>query len=204
MFRKRKHRHKSRLSGYKKALGSVRGALRGPGRVMKGNISAKERKQNTMKFKIYFDDGVILPTEDMKTAFKACDMPDRVAAVTVVTYGRTEEVLWGEKPLKSTTNECWSYPHPVEIYGCPMKEMGFESPFVLKVETLNKETDRFESLYYELNKIGLENAMKDIQTLYDNKNTNWTKTQQVLRAMFFCRHDNGQFYLQDRFEFNFK
>jgi len=48
-----------------------------------------------MKFNIYFDDGVILPTEDMKTAFKACDMPDRVAAVTAVNYNGTEEVLWG-------------------------------------------------------------------------------------------------------------
>ncbi len=53
-----------------------------------------------MKFNIYFDDGVILPTEDMKTAFKACDMPDRVAAVTAVNYNGTEEVLWGEKPAK--------------------------------------------------------------------------------------------------------
>ena len=204
MLYERKHIHKSRLSGYKKASSSVRGALRGPGRVMKGNISAKERKQNVMKFNIYFDDGVILPTEDMKTAFKACDMPDRVAAVTAVNYNGTEEVLWGEKPRKNNASECWSYPHPVEIYGCPMKEMGFKSLYVLKVEMLNKETDRFETLYYELDEIGFENAMKDVQSLYSNKHTNWTKTQQILRAMFFSHHNNGQFYLQDRFEFNFK
>lgn len=35
---------KSRLSGYKKALDSVRGAIRGPGRITKINASsAKER-----------------------------------------------------------------------------------------------------------------------------------------------------------------
>lgn len=58
-----------------------------------------------MKFNIYFDDGVILPTEDMKTAFKACDMPDRVAAVTAVNYNGTEEVLWGEKPCKAVAGD---------------------------------------------------------------------------------------------------
>lgn len=68
-----------------------------------------------MKFNIYFDDGVILPTEDMKTAFKACDMPDRVAAVTAVTYNGTEEVLWGEKPCETAPDESayWTYPHPI-------------------------------------------------------------------------------------------
>lgn len=40
---------KSRLSGYKKALGSVRGALRGPGRITEMNTSsAKERKHSSM------------------------------------------------------------------------------------------------------------------------------------------------------------
>lgn len=144
-----------------------------------------------MKFNIYFDDGMILPTEDIKTAFKACDMPDRVAAVTTVNYNGTEEVLWGEKPCKNpanNANKCWSYPHPIATDASLYK---FDAPFILEVKVHNKETDRFETLCYELNGVGYENAMKDVQTMFANRCSDWTRTKRILFAKFYS-NKNGK------------
>lgn len=156
-----------------------------------------------MKFNIYFDDGVILPTEDTKTAFKACDMPDRVAAVTAVTYNGTEEVLWGEKPCETAPDESayWTYPHPIAT-NATIDEIGFKSPFALKVRVHNKETDQYETLYYELDATGFKNAMKDVETMIANKRSNWTATKRILTARFFS-NKNGRFYLERSFNFAF-
>lgn len=43
-----RNRYKSRLSGYKKALGSVRGALRGPGRITEMNTSSAKERMKTV------------------------------------------------------------------------------------------------------------------------------------------------------------
>lgn len=156
-----------------------------------------------MKFNIYFDDGVILPTEDMKTAFKACDMPDRVAAVTAVNYNGTEEVLWGEKPCETTPDEStfWTYPHPI-VTNAAIDEVGFKAPFVLEAKVYNKETDHEESIYYELDETGFKNATKDVETMIANKHSNWTVTKRILKARFFS-NKNGQFYLENSFKFAF-
>lgn len=142
-----------------------------------------------MKFNIYFDDGVILPTEDIKTAFKACDMPDRVDAVTTVNYNGTEEVLWGKKPCKKpadNASKCWSYPNPIATNASLYR---FDAPFVLEVKVHNKETNRFETLCYELDKAGFENSMRDVQTMFFNKSSNWTRTKRILFAKFYSNKD---------------
>lgn len=154
-----------------------------------------------MKFNIYFDDGMILPTEDIKTAFKACDMPDRVAAVTTVSDNGTEEVLWGEKPCKKPVDNAskyWSYPHPIATDASLYK---FDAPFVLEVKVNNRETDRFETLCYELDEAGYENAMKDVQTMFTNKCSDWTRTKRILFAKFYS--NNGNLILTDAFRFTF-
>lgn len=156
-----------------------------------------------MKFNIYFDDGVILPTEDMKTAFKACDMPDRVAAVTAVNYNGTEEVLWGEKPCETAPDKSghWTYPHPI-VTNATIDEVGFKAPFVLEAKVHNKETDQYETLYYELDATGFKNATKDVETIVANKDSDWTRTKRILTARFFS-NKNGQFNLEGSFNFAF-
>ena len=156
-----------------------------------------------MKFNIYFDDGMILPTEDVKTAFKACDMPDRVAAVTTVNYNGTEEVLWGEKPCKNAPNKSayWTYPHPIAT-NASINDIGFKAPFALKVRVHNKETDKYESLFYELDETGFKNAMKDVENMVANKRSNWTVTKRILTARFFS-NKNGCIALERSFNFTF-
>lgn len=89
---------------------------------------------------------------------------------------------------KDTTPECWSYPHPIATNASIYK---FDAPFVLEVKVNNKETDRFETLCYELDEAGCENAMKDVQTMFINKCSDWTRTKRILFAKFYT-NKNGK------------
>lgn len=89
---------------------------------------------------------------------------------------------------KSTATECWSYPHPIATNATIYR---FDAPFVLEVRVHNKETDRFETLCYELDGVGCENAMKDVQTMFANKCSDWTRTKRILFAKFYA-NKNGK------------
>lgn len=159
-----------------------------------------------MLFTIVFNEyGLTLDTTDMETAFHACDMPQLVQAVI---NAETGKILWGslEHPMKpdktktkvggitrannATTSEYWTYPHPI-VTNATIDEVGFRAPFVLEVKVHNKETDRFETLYYELDETGFKNAMKDVQTMFVNKQSNWTRTKRILFAKFYS-NKNGK------------
>ena len=83
---------------------------------------------------------------------------------------------------KNTATECWSYPHPIATDASLYK---FDAPFVLEVKVHNKENDRFETLCYELDEAGCLNAMKDVQTMFTNKCSDWTRTKRILFAKFY-------------------
>lgn len=156
-----------------------------------------------MLFTIVFNEyGLTLDTTDMETAFHACDMPQLVEAVI---NAETGKVLWGslERPMsldmtktkvggitkanKDTASKCWSYPHPIATDATIYK---FDAPFVLEVKVYNKETGRLETLCYELDGVGCENAMKDVQTMFTNKCSDWTRTKRILFAKFYA-NKNG-------------
>ena len=89
---------------------------------------------------------------------------------------------------KSTTSAYWTYPHPI-VTNAPIDEVGFKAPFVLEARVHNKETNSFETLCYELDKVGFENAMRDVQTMFVNKSSNWTRTKRILFAKFYSNKD---------------
>lgn len=157
-----------------------------------------------MLFGIVFNEyGLILNTTDMETAFHACDMPQLVQAVI---NAETGKILWGslERPMKPdktkiggvTTNEIatpdesayWTYPHPI-VTNASIDEVRFKAPFILEARVHNKETNSFETLCYELDKTDFENAMRDVQTMFANKSSNWTRTKRILFAKFYNNKD---------------
>lgn len=84
----------------------------------------------------------------------------------------------------------WTYPHPI-VTNATIDEVGFKAPFVLEARVHNKETNSFETLCYELDKVGFENAMRDVQTMFVNKSSNWTRTKRILFAKFYS-NKNGK------------
>lgn len=107
--------------------------------------------------------------------------PDSKTTVKVKVGGITRE-------SKNTATECWSYPHPIATDASLYK---FDAPFVLEVKVHNKENDRFETLCYELDEAGSSNAMKDVQTMFTNKCSDWTRTKRILFAKFYA-NKNGK------------
>ena len=89
---------------------------------------------------------------------------------------------------KSTTSECWTYPHPI-VTNATIDEVGFKAPFILEARVHNKKTNSFETLCYELDEAGFKNAMRDVQTMFVNKSSNWTRTKRILFAKFYSNND---------------
>lgn len=94
----------------------------------------------------------------------------------------TKKVGGITRAKNDTAPKYWSYPHPIATDASLYK---FDAPFVLEVRVHNKETDRFETLCYELDGVGCENAMKDVQTMFTNKCSDWTRTKRILFAKFY-------------------
>lgn len=101
---------------------------------------------------------------------------------------------------KSTATECWSYPHPIKS-DAPLCGYDFKSEYILKVKTINKVEHRFELRYYELDKRGYEHALKDVTSMYESHNNNWTETQSLFDAQFLHQDDNGE--ISQLYRFNF-
>lgn len=100
----------------------------------------------------------------------------------------------------STATECWSYPHPIKS-DAPLCGYDFKSEYILKVKTINKVEHKYEMRYYELDKRGYEHALKDVTSMYENHNNNWTETQSLFDAQFLHQDDNGE--ISQLYRFNF-
>lgn len=99
-----------------------------------------------------------------------------------------------------TVTGCWSYPHPIKS-DAPLYGYNFKSEYILKVKTINKVEHKYEMRYYELDKRGYEHALKDVTSMYENHNNNWTETQSLFDAQFLHQDDNGE--ISQLYRFNF-
>lgn len=118
----------------------------------------------------------VLHVENARDGYIMYSRPECKPAVN------TKKVGGITRANKSTASKYWSYPHPIATDATIYK---FDAPFVLEVRVYNKETGRFETLCYELDEVGCENAMKDVQTMFTNKCSDWTRTKRILFAKFY-------------------
>lgn len=129
-----------------------------------------------MKFNIYFDDGVMLPTEDIKTAFKACDMPELVDAVTGIYPEGKEELLWGEFPD--------DFPmRPDE------NETECEYMYIVKVRTPEHKR---KVLRFACYKDQFDSAYVDLKTQLRSNDDKWDESGSRLSKAVFYKLDDGK------------
>lgn len=147
-------------------------------------------------YNVVMESGERLSEVDDETVFK---MLSAGLPVKYVENAKDGDIMYARPECKPVINakkvggitiapEYWTYPHPIATNASIYK---FDAPFVLEVKVHNKETDRFEALCYELDKTGFENAMKDVQFMFANKCSDWTRTKRILFAKFYT-NKNGK------------
>lgn len=138
-----------------------------------------------MQYNIVFEDGRKLSTYDFKTAFQACDMPDRVAAVTYINpQTNEEEVLWGEMPHE---NECEVF---IEDENAIESDEEAELPWLIKVRTVGPSG--FKIQRFRCTDEGYRNGYADLKTQFLERNRYWDDKDQITKVFFFHRQD-GEF-----------
>lgn len=142
-------------------------------------------------YNVIMESGESLSDVNDETVFK---MLSAGLPVRYVENARDGYIMYSRPECKPVVNAkasaYWTYPHPI-VTNAPIVEVGFKAPFVLEARVHNKETNSFETLCYELDKVGFENAMRDVQTMFVNKSSNWTKTKRILFAKFYS-NKNGK------------
>lgn len=142
-------------------------------------------------YNVVMENGESLSDVDDETVFK---MLSAGLPVLHIENARDGYIMYSRPESKSVVNAkasvYWTYPHPI-VTNATIDEVGFKAPFVLEARVHNKETNSFETLCYELDKVGFENAMRDVQTMFVNKSSNWTRTKRILFAKFYS-NKNGK------------
>ena len=140
-------------------------------------------------YNVVMENGESLSDVDDETVFK---MLSAGLPVLHIENARDGYIMYSRPESKSVVNAkasvYWTYPHPI-VTNATIDEVGFKAPFVLEARVHNKETNSFETLCYELDKVGFENAMRDVQTMFVNKSSNWTRTKRILFAKFYSNKD---------------
>lgn len=140
-------------------------------------------------YNVIMESGERLSDVDDETVFK---MLSTGLPVLHVENARDGYIMYSRPKSKPVSNAkasaCWTYPHPI-VTNATIDEVGLKAPFVLEARVHNKETNSFETLCYELDKVGFENAMRDIQNMFINKQSNWTRTKRILFAKFYSNKD---------------
>lgn len=129
-----------------------------------------------MKFNVYFSNGRILSTFDMKTAFQACDMPELVDAVTGICPEGEEELLWGEFPN--------DFPmRPDE------NETECEYMYIVKVRTPEHKR---KVLRFACYKDQFDSAYVDLKTQLRSNDDKWDESGSRLSKAVFYKLDDGK------------
>lgn len=140
-------------------------------------------------YNVVMESGERLSDVDDETVFK---MLSAGLPVLHIENARDGYIMYSRPENKPVVNvkasACWTYPHPI-VTNTTIDEVGFKTPFVLEARVHNKETNCFETLCYELDEAGFKNAMRDVQTMFVNKSSNWTKTKRILFAKFYSNKD---------------
>lgn len=138
-------------------------------------------------YNVVMESGKRLSDVDDETVFK---MLSAGLPVLHIENARDGYIMYSRPECKPVVNAkasaCWSYPNPIATNASLYR---FDAPFVLEVKVHNKETDRFETLCYELDEAGFKNAMRDVQSMFVNKSSNWTRTKRILFAKFYSNKD---------------
>lgn len=124
----------------------------------------------------------------------------KLTAEDIMRKHRENKVGGITRANNGTATGCWSYPHPIKS-DAPLCGYDFKSEYILKVKTINKVEHKYEMRYYELDKRGYEHALKDVTSMYENHNNNWTETQSLFDAQFLHQDDNGG--ISQLYRFNF-